>query len=119
MPEPVEWDGLFLVSLLFFLLFSSFPFIFTVYPGYPSCLPPYLYFASAQGPQLYKHIPEQSYVLTIQHENRFEAFDEPWKSVFNEPELNKEWEDKWGLMGPDRALKSGLKIPDCGGKTAT
>ncbi|EEH02812.1 endo-beta-1,3-glucanase [Histoplasma capsulatum G186AR] len=49
----------------------------------------------------------------------FEAFDEPWKSVFNEPELNKEWEDKWGLMGPDRALKSGLKIPDCGGKTAT
>lgn len=57
--------------------------------------------------------------LTIQHENRFEAFDEPWKSVFNEPELNKEWEDKWGLMGPDRVLKLGLKIPDCGGKTAT
>jgi hypothetical protein len=48
---------------------------------------------------------------------RFEAFDEPWKIEFNEPK--KEWEDKWGLMDPGRKIKKGLKIPDCGGKTAT
>lgn len=45
---------------------------------------------------------------------RFEAFDEPWKVRFNTD--GKEWEDKWGLMDPGRTLKSGLKIPDCGGK---
>ncbi|OAX79088.1 hypothetical protein ACJ72_06595 [Emergomyces africanus] len=48
----------------------------------------------------------------------FEAFDEPWKKEFNEPHLGKEWEDKWGLMDPGRNLKPGLKIPDCGGRTA-
>ncbi|KAI9676466.1 MAG: hypothetical protein M1817_000623 [Caeruleum heppii] len=46
----------------------------------------------------------------------FEAFDEPWKVQFNEP--GKEWEDKWGLMDPARVLKPGIKIPDCGGRTA-
>ena len=46
---------------------------------------------------------------------RFEAFDEPWKVKFNTP--GKEWEDKWGLMDSGRNLKSGLKIPDCGGKS--
>lgn len=45
----------------------------------------------------------------------FEAFDEPWKVSFNTP--GKEWEDKWGLMDSNRKLKSGIKIPDCGGKT--
>lgn len=45
----------------------------------------------------------------------FEAFDEPWKVSFNTP--GKEWEDKWGLMDVNRKLKSGIKIPDCGGKT--
>jgi exo-beta-1,3-glucanase (GH17 family) len=45
----------------------------------------------------------------------FEAFDEPWKVRFNEK--GKEWEDKWGLMDVNRKLKSGIKIPDCGGKT--
>lgn len=48
---------------------------------------------------------------------RFEAFDEPWKIEFNEP--GKAWEDKWGLMDAGRNLKPGLKIPDCGGKTAS
>lgn len=47
----------------------------------------------------------------------FEAFDEPWKVRFNEADKGKEWEDKWGLMGLDRKLKDGIKIPDCGGKT--
>ncbi|OCK79225.1 glycoside hydrolase family 17 protein [Lepidopterella palustris CBS 459.81] len=47
----------------------------------------------------------------------FEAFDEPWKIVYNTP--GKEWEDKWGLMDANRNLKSGLTIPDCGGKTAS
>ncbi|KAJ6132265.1 hypothetical protein N7471_007480 [Penicillium samsonianum] len=47
----------------------------------------------------------------------FEAFDEPWKIQFNTP--GKEWEDKWGLMDSARKLKTGLKIPDCGGKTAS
>jgi exo-beta-1,3-glucanase (GH17 family) len=45
----------------------------------------------------------------------FEAFDEPWKVSFNE--AGKEWEDKWGLMDVNRNLKSGISIPDCGGKT--
>ncbi|KAL7948089.1 glycoside hydrolase [Trichoderma barbatum] len=45
----------------------------------------------------------------------FEAFDEPWKVSFNT--AGKEWEDKWGLMDPNRKLKKGVKIPDCGGKT--
>ena len=47
---------------------------------------------------------------------RFEAFDEPWKILFNEPDEDKEWEDKWGLMDVNRVLKPGVKIPDCGGK---
>ncbi|KAE8349077.1 glycoside hydrolase superfamily [Aspergillus coremiiformis] len=47
----------------------------------------------------------------------FEAFDEPWKIQFNTKDEN--WEDKWGLMDAARKLKPGLKIPDCGGKTAT
>ncbi|OJJ48359.1 hypothetical protein ASPZODRAFT_62259 [Penicilliopsis zonata CBS 506.65] len=46
----------------------------------------------------------------------FEAFDEPWKVIYNTP--GKDWEDKWGLMDAARNLKPGLKIPDCGGKTA-
>ncbi|MCJ1404645.1 hypothetical protein MMC11_007871 [Xylographa trunciseda] len=45
----------------------------------------------------------------------FEAFDEPWKVTFNTP--GKEWEDKWGLMDSGRNLKSGVVIPDCGGRT--
>lgn len=47
---------------------------------------------------------------------RFEAFDEPWKVQYNTKDEN--WEDKWGLMDAARKLKPGLKIPDCGGKTA-
>jgi len=47
----------------------------------------------------------------------FEAFDEPWKIQFDTP--GKDWEDKWGLMDINRNLKDGVKIPDCGGKTAT
>jgi exo-beta-1,3-glucanase (GH17 family) len=45
----------------------------------------------------------------------FEAFDEPWKIKFN-VKGKQEWEDHWGLFDVDRNLKSGLKIPDCGGK---
>ncbi|ODM20772.1 putative glucan endo-1,3-beta-glucosidase btgC [Aspergillus cristatus] len=47
----------------------------------------------------------------------FEAFDEPWKVQFNTED--EKWEDKWGLMDSARKLKPGLKIPDCGGKTAS
>ncbi len=47
---------------------------------------------------------------------RFEAFDEPWKEQYNEPEKGKQWEDKWGLFDVDRNLKDGVEIPDCGGK---
>ncbi|KAF7167454.1 hypothetical protein CNMCM6106_003014 [Aspergillus hiratsukae] len=46
----------------------------------------------------------------------FEAFDEPWKIIYNT--ANENWEDKWGLMDAARNLKPGLKIPDCGAKTA-
>ncbi|WYZ45692.1 hypothetical protein EsH8_VIII_001008 [Colletotrichum jinshuiense] len=45
----------------------------------------------------------------------FSAFDEPWKIKFNEK--GKEWEDQWGLMDVNRKIKSGVVIPDCGGKT--
>jgi exo-beta-1,3-glucanase (GH17 family) len=45
----------------------------------------------------------------------FELFDEPWKIRYNTK--NENWEDKWGLMDINRNLKTGLTIPDCGGKT--
>lgn len=45
----------------------------------------------------------------------FEAFDEPWKIIYNTK--SEQWEDKWGLMDVNRNLKSGVTIPDCGGKT--
>ncbi|OKL61158.1 hypothetical protein UA08_03826 [Talaromyces atroroseus] len=45
----------------------------------------------------------------------FEAFDEPWKVIYNTP--GKDWEDQWGLMDAARNLKPGLTIPDCDGKT--
>ncbi|KAM0265341.1 hypothetical protein ACHAQJ_000181 [Trichoderma viride] len=47
----------------------------------------------------------------------FEAFDEPWKVIYNTP--GEEWEDKWGLMDANRNLKDGVKIPECGGKTVS
>ncbi|KKY19197.1 putative glucan endo-beta-glucosidase btgc [Phaeomoniella chlamydospora] len=47
----------------------------------------------------------------------FEAFDEPWKVIYNTK--GKEWEDKWGLMDPARKIKDGLKIPDCDGQTVS
>ncbi|KAK7746561.1 hypothetical protein SLS62_009358 [Diatrype stigma] len=47
----------------------------------------------------------------------FEMFDEPWKIRFNTD--GKEWEDQWGIMDVNRNLKSGVKIPDCGGKTVS
>ncbi|KAF2862094.1 glycoside hydrolase family 17 protein [Piedraia hortae CBS 480.64] len=46
----------------------------------------------------------------------FEAFDEPWKKIFDTP--GKKWESKWGLFDEERNLKDGVKIPDCGGKEA-
>ncbi|KAI0542800.1 glycoside hydrolase superfamily [Xylaria digitata] len=45
----------------------------------------------------------------------FEMFDEPWKISFNTP--GKEWEDQWGILDVNRKLKTGVKIPDCDGKT--
>jgi len=45
----------------------------------------------------------------------FEAFDEPWKIIYDTP--GKDWEDKWGLLDVNRNLKPGVVIPDCGGKT--
>lgn len=45
----------------------------------------------------------------------FESFDEPWKWRFNSGDRN--WEDHWGLMDVNRNLKTGVEIPDCGGKT--
>jgi exo-beta-1,3-glucanase (GH17 family) len=45
----------------------------------------------------------------------FEAFDEPWKIIYDTP--GKGWEDQWGLMDVNRVLKPGVVIPDWGGKT--
>jgi exo-beta-1,3-glucanase (GH17 family) len=47
----------------------------------------------------------------------FEAFDEPWKIIYDTP--GADWEDKWGLMDVNRNLKPGVVIPDCGGKTVS
>lgn len=47
----------------------------------------------------------------------FEAFDEPWKIVYDTP--GKDWEDKWGVMDVNRNLKDGVVIPSCGGKTVS
>ena len=58
--------------------------------------------------------PPSLYQCRQTNENRFEAFDEPWKVQFNTED--EKWEDKWGLMDASRKLKPGLKIPDCGGK---
>lgn len=41
----------------------------------------------------------------------FSAFDEPWKTKYNE--AGKEWEDKWGLLDAKRRVKPGVKIPSC------
>lgn len=38
----------------------------------------------------------------------FEAFDEPWKRVFDTP--SEKWESHWGLLTPDRRLKKGLSL---------
>nr|POF07099.1 woronin body major protein [Quercus suber] len=46
---------------------------------------------------------------------KFEAFDEPWKIIFD-TDLDQ-WESHWGLLDVDRKLKEGLVIPDCEGKT--
>jgi exo-beta-1,3-glucanase (GH17 family) len=45
----------------------------------------------------------------------FSAFDEPWKHQFDT--AHNHWEPYWGLFDEGRNLKSGLNIPDCGGKT--
>lgn len=46
---------------------------------------------------------------------RFEAFDEPWKVIYNTD--TDKWESQWGLMDSNRNVKDGLKIPSCAGKT--
>lgn len=45
----------------------------------------------------------------------FEAFDEPWKVMYDNGTRN--WEDHWGLLTVDRQIKSGVVLPDCGGET--
>ena len=45
------------------------------------------------------------------------ALQEPWKEMFNDPKTGDFWEPHWGLMDVNRNLKSGIKIPDCNGKT--
>ena len=39
----------------------------------------------------------------------FEAFDEPWKKVYDTD--NSKWESKWGIFDENRVLK--LKLPVC------
>lgn len=57
------------------------------------------------------------HIVFLADSQRFEAFDEPWKVIYNTP--GQSWEDKWGLMDSARKIKPGLKIPSCGGKTAS
>jgi hypothetical protein len=57
----------------------------------------------------------QKYCQILTRNTRFEAYDEPWKIMYDTP--GQEWEDKWGLFDVNRGLKSGLKIPSCNGAT--
>lgn len=41
----------------------------------------------------------------------FEAFDEPWKSIYHNGD--DKWETQWGLFTSNRMLKDGIKLPDC------
>lgn len=41
----------------------------------------------------------------------FEAFDEPWKSIYNTK--SRSWETQWGLFNERRVLKGNLTIPRC------
>jgi hypothetical protein len=51
----------------------------------------------------------------VANRNRFEAYDEPWKIVYDTP--GQAWEDHWGLFDVNRNLKAGLTIPNCNGQT--
>ncbi|CAK7893916.1 hypothetical protein CAAN1_02S08416 [[Candida] anglica] len=42
----------------------------------------------------------------------FEAFDEPWKSIFYEG--SNKWETEWGIFTNDRKFKDGITFPNCG-----
>jgi len=54
---------------------------------------------------------------TLLIEYRFEAFDEPWKNIYNT--ATEKWETAWGIMDSSRNLKTGIVIPNCGGKTVS
>jgi exo-beta-1,3-glucanase (GH17 family) len=41
----------------------------------------------------------------------FEAFDEPWKSIYHREDAK--WETEWGIFTADRHLKDGIVFPDC------
>lgn len=41
----------------------------------------------------------------------FEAFDEPWKSIFYEGD--NRWETEWGVFNRDRTMKRGIAFPRC------
>lgn len=41
----------------------------------------------------------------------FEAFDEPWKIIFNTPD--QKWETQWGLFNANRRLKDSITLPTC------
>ncbi|GMM38423.1 hypothetical protein DASC09_057620 [Saccharomycopsis crataegensis] len=41
----------------------------------------------------------------------FEAFDEPWKSVYHT--VDQTWESQWGLFFPNRTLKTDIYLPSC------
>lgn len=41
----------------------------------------------------------------------FEAFDEPWKHIYNTDGRN--WETEWGIFTFDRKLKAGITLPGC------
>ncbi|VEU20811.1 DEKNAAC101714 [Brettanomyces naardenensis] len=51
-------------------------------------------------------IPQEKYSSIY-----FEAFDEPWKSVFYEN--GRTWETEWGFFSHDRKLKPGITLPNC------
>ncbi|QPG75919.1 hypothetical protein FOA43_003305 [Brettanomyces nanus] len=51
-------------------------------------------------------VPQDKY-----HTIYFEAFNEPWKSIFYEE--GREWETEWGFFTEDRKLKPGISLPIC------
>lgn len=64
------------------------------------------FMGATASPQAFKHFMHDYVCEAYEHDYGwyyFEAFDEPWKTVFYEN--NHQWETEWGVFTKDRVLK--------------